>query len=85
MAEAGPNLYPDQLRRIANLCDGLDKIDGVSVPETSGVTLQFQQGIKVVDEHGDVYGYLGDEVGGSWAFFPQRENPYDRAGNATSA
>jgi hypothetical protein len=69
-------LYPQQMRRIADMLDALNKIDGPSVPETEGITLMLKNGIPVVDEHGHVYGYLGDEVGGSWCFWPGPENPY---------
>jgi hypothetical protein len=64
------------MRRIADICDAFDKIDGVEVAETGGVTLCLQNGIAVKDEHGDVYGWLGDEIGGAWSFWPQKENPY---------
>ena len=64
-------LYPDQLRRIADLCEGLDKIDGVYSPETAGVVLGFKNGIPIVDiEHGVVYGFVRNMVDGSWAFLP---------------
>jgi hypothetical protein len=71
-------LYPNQMRRIADMCDALNKIDGENVPETEGITLMLRNGIPVVDESGDVYGHLGDEVGGSWCFWPGSENPYDK-------
>lgn len=63
------NLYPEQLRRLAEMCEALNQIDGESVPETAGVTLAFQNRIKVVDEYGTVYGYLSDEIGGAWSAF----------------
>lgn len=64
------NYYPGQLRRIAEICEGLNPIDGEDVRETEAVTLGLQQRIKVVDEHGDVWGTLSDEIGGSWSFTP---------------
>ncbi len=64
------NLYPEQLRRIADMCEAMNKIDGIDVPEHGGVTIGFQQNIKVVDEHGDLFGHLSDEIGGAWAFTP---------------
>ena len=75
------NYYPDQLRRIADMCEALDKVDGANVPETSGITMGFKNGIPVIDtEHGDVYGYLADEVGGSWSFYATKDNPYEKRG-----
>lgn len=64
------NLYPDQLRRIAAMCEALNKIDDEDPPETQ---LMFEQGIPVIDEHGTTYGYLRDEIGGSWSFFMRSE------------
>lgn len=64
------NLYPEQLKRIGDLCEALNKIDGDDVPESGGVTIGLQQKIRVVDEHGTVYGYLSDEIGGAWSFLP---------------
>jgi hypothetical protein len=70
------NLYPEQLRRMADICEALDKIDGADIPDSAGVTLGLKQGIPIVDEYGEVYGYVGDEVGGSWSVWIQKENPY---------
>lgn len=67
------NLYPEQLRQIADMCEALDKIDGVG----SG-PLRFKQGIQITDEYGEVFGYLGDEIGGVWGFWPGTKNPYDK-------
>jgi hypothetical protein len=68
------NLYPEQLRRIANFCAGLNEVDPPDAPETAGVTLMLRNGIAVIDEDGNVYGYLADEIGGAWAFWPAKDN-----------
>jgi len=70
--------FPDQLRRIADICEGINAVDGLDAPETNGVTLMLKNGLAIVDEHGDVYGYLGDEIGGLWGFSPGTKNPWER-------
>lgn len=62
------NLYPDQLRNIADLIEALNVVD--QSPErdiTQGVMLG--SGIKVLDSDGaSTLGYLVDEIGGAWSF-----------------
>jgi hypothetical protein len=63
------NYYPEQLRRIAAMCEALNEIDGALAPDTGGMTLQFRP-IIVIDENDTEYGKLADEIGGAWSFFP---------------
>ena len=67
------SLYPEQLRRIADLCEVLNKVDDVP-PQSPDLVLQ--QRIAVVDAMApeDVYGYLVDEVGGAWSFEPKADD-----------
>ena len=69
------NLYPEQLRRIAALCEGLNEVDGIV--ENDDTKLGLQQHIQVMDETGQVYGSLSDEIGGAWAFTPLITVPRD--------
>jgi len=62
------NYYPEQMRRIADLCEALNKVDG---PD-AGDTVVFAQRLPVVhpDEPNVILGYLIDEIGGAWSFEP---------------
>lgn len=52
-------LYPEQMVAIAKMCEALN-----AVPESE---VQFGR-IEVKTEHGELLGYLVDEVGGSFSF-----------------
>jgi hypothetical protein len=66
------NYYPEQLRRIAAMCEGLNKADGL---ETEGEGAVLSPRIKVVHPEApdEVLGYLVDEIGGAWSFEPAAE------------
>jgi hypothetical protein len=56
------NLYPDQLRKIADLCEALDKAEG-----EQGMYLEAPHRVIEDDCH---LGELRYEIGGSYSFFP---------------
>jgi len=61
------NLYPDQLRHILCVLDGLDAADKAQASISTGVLIA--SGIKVLDSDGaSVLGFLVDEIGGAWSF-----------------
>lgn len=66
------NYYPDQLRRIAAICEALDKADGL---EAEGEWAMLDNRIKVVHPHEPDFplGYLVDEDGLGWSFEPAKE------------
>lgn len=55
------DLYPEQLRDIAALCEALNAVDNSNPVMRLG-------DIPVNDEAGVRVGWLVDEVGGAWAF-----------------
>lgn len=64
------NLYPEQLRQIAAMCEALNVAEGAENPG-HGMTIQFAYGIPLSIEGGDGHiGCLVDEVG-EWSFRPE--------------
>jgi transcription elongation GreA/GreB family factor len=66
------NYYPEQLRRIAEMCEALNKIDGEDTP-ADGVVLASRIEVHHPDDQKEVLGYLVDEVGGAWSFEPVKD------------
>lgn len=60
------NYYPEQLEAIVNILKGLNEIS----KSNEGNSYMLQNHIKLVDSDGFVLGTFGDEIGGSWSFFP---------------
>lgn len=59
-------LYPEKLRQIADYIDALGKVE-----DRGGDPVFPQNGIPVTDNDGTVYGYLFDDIGGEWCFYPK--------------
>lgn len=57
-------VYAEELRRLAELCEGLNILDGADADDC----IVLSSGIKVTDKNGDAVGVLRDEVGGAWCF-----------------
>lgn len=55
------NLYPEQMKALAAMCEALNAVDERAV--------QFKR-IEVQDEHGQSLGYLVDEAGGAFSWAP---------------
>ena len=64
MAATARVIFPNELRRLADLCDGLNKLDGAGSPDC----VKFAAGLTVTDRDGDTRGQLRDNVGGAWCF-----------------
>lgn len=59
------NLYPEQLRGLAAVCEALN------AAEKELDDLMLKSGIDVTDSNESVYGTLVDEIGGCWSFRPK--------------
>ena len=66
------NYYPDQMRAVLIMIDGLDRIDKAigAMPGLPAIPY-FKGPIEVVDGDGTGYGELVDEIGGSWSWRPK--------------
>ncbi len=64
------NYYPEQLRRIAVMCEALDRIDSPQA-EGSDAVLHIES-IEVIHPEApdQILGTLVDEIGGGWSFRP---------------
>lgn len=69
------NFYPDQLRRIADILDAFDQIDGAEAPVSSGSTIGLPVAVALSDEHGQAFGRCVDEIGGAWSWYPPESLP----------
>jgi hypothetical protein len=58
--------YPNHLRHIADILEGLDRIEA-----TTDADLPYlRSGIELVDNDGGKWGIVRDEIGGSWSWIP---------------
>jgi len=64
-------LYPQQLRSIVNILEGLDAIDAKPM-EGTDVGIQLRANLEVISAADDdlVIGHVKDEIGGAWHFEP---------------
>jgi hypothetical protein len=66
-------LFPEDLRRIAEMCKALDGLDSRLSSQKSQVVIDGKIELRhsESDHDEDVYGWLTDEDGIGWAFTPK--------------
>jgi hypothetical protein len=64
------NYYPEQLDAISDLCRVLS--DWVKNNPDAGFYFGQRIGLRSLDDPAEVVGYLTDETGGSFSFWPAR-------------
>jgi hypothetical protein len=62
--------YPEQLDAISDLCKALT--DWMKNNPEAGLYFGEKIGLRSLDDPEEVVGYLNDEIGGSFSFWPAR-------------
>jgi hypothetical protein len=64
-------LYPNALRSLVNILEGLDAIDAKPQLQGGDPAVQLKSGLEVINaDDSVVIGWVKDDVGGAWHFEP---------------
>jgi hypothetical protein len=74
------NLYTEQLTKIAQIIDGLNKIEGeVGYDSDSpGMNAMLPYKIPIVNDDEELLGFAVDEIGGVYSFLPATNEDFEK-------